>query len=88
MARGLQMAAEGADVLDVGGESTRPGALPVDEAEEMARVLPVISGLRKACRLPLSVDTRRAGVARAALAGGPPSSTTSRPWPIRPCGRS
>ena len=70
VARGLEMASEGADALDIGGESTRPGARPVPEAEERARVLPVIEGLRKTCGLPLSIDTRRASVARAALAAG------------------
>ena len=70
VARGLEMASEGADALDIGGESTRPGARPVPEAEERARVLPVIEGLRKQCALPLSIDTRRASVARAALAAG------------------
>ncbi len=70
MARGLQMASEGADILDVGGESTRPGAAPVPEAEELSRVLPVIEGLRKRTSLPISIDTRRASVARAALAAG------------------
>jgi len=70
VARGLQMASEGADILDVGGESTRPGAAPVPEAEELSRVLPVIEGLRKRTSLPISIDTRRASVARAALAAG------------------
>jgi dihydropteroate synthase len=64
---------QGADLLDVGGESTRPGAEPVDEELELARVLPVIEGLRadpKLAEVPISVDTRHAGVARAALAAG------------------
>ena len=65
------MAAEGADVIDVGGESTRPGALPVDPAEQVRRVVPVLRALRN--RLPdvaFSVDTTRAEVAAAALAAG------------------
>jgi dihydropteroate synthase len=68
---GLQLLEEGADVLDVGGESTRPGSDPVDEEEERARVLPVIEGLRReAPETLLSVDTRKAAVAREALAAG------------------
>jgi dihydropteroate synthase len=70
VARGLALAAEGADVLDVGGESTRPGSLPVPEAEELRRVVPVIEGLRKRTEVLLSVDTTKAGVARAALDAG------------------
>lgn len=64
---------QGADLLDVGGESTRPGAERVDEEVELARVLPVIEGLRAEpmfASTPISVDTRRAAVARAALAAG------------------
>jgi dihydropteroate synthase len=64
---------QGADLLDVGGESTRPGAEPVDEEVELARVLPVIEGLRADpmfASIPISIDTRRAAVARAALAAG------------------
>jgi dihydropteroate synthase len=68
---GLALVAEGADVLDVGGESTRPGARPVPEREERARVVPVIEGLLAAgVRVPVSVDTRKAAVADAALAAG------------------
>lgn len=63
-----QMIAEGADVIDVGGESTRPGASPVDEDEEMRRVLPVIEAL--AGETVVSVDTRKEKVARAAVAAG------------------
>jgi dihydropteroate synthase len=64
---------QGADLLDVGGESTRPGAEPISEQIELARVLPVIEGLRADpafASIPISVDTRRAAVARAALAAG------------------
>jgi dihydropteroate synthase len=70
IAHGLTLAAAGADWLDVGGESTRPGSQPVSAEEERARVLPVIEGLAKQCDVPLSVDTRRAEVAEAALARG------------------
>jgi len=67
---GLALAAEGADLLDVGGESTRPGAAPVPELEELRRVLPVIEGLAAQCPVPISVDTRKPVVARAAVAAG------------------
>src|SRR4051794_3247294 len=66
---GLRMLNEGADVLDVGGESTRPGAARVTEADERARVLPVVAGLAAAGAL-VSVDTARASVAGAALDAG------------------
>jgi dihydropteroate synthase len=66
---GVRMAAEGADLIDVGGESTRPGADPIDEAEERRRVVPVIEGLVGA-GVPISVDTYRAATAEAALSAG------------------
>lgn len=65
---GMQMVAEGADLIDVGGESTRPGSLAVSEEEELRRVLPVIRGLRG--RALISIDTSKASVARAALEAG------------------
>ncbi|MBA4490025.1 dihydropteroate synthase [Paracoccus sp. S1E-3] len=67
IAHGRELIAQGADLLDIGGESTRPGADEVDVAEEIARVVPVIAALRER---PISVDTRKAQVARAALAAG------------------
>jgi dihydropteroate synthase len=71
VARALRLAGEGADVVDVGGESTRPGSPPVGEAEELRRVLPVIEALRaRGFPLPISVDTTKPAVARAALAAG------------------
>lgn len=71
VARALAIAEEGAAVLDVGGESTRPGARSVQPAEELSRVLPVIEALiAQGYPLPISIDTRRASVARAALAAG------------------
>ena len=70
LARGLRFAAEGADILDVGAESTRPGAAPVDGEEEIARLIPVIRALRQATDTPVSVDTYKADVARAALDAG------------------
>jgi dihydropteroate synthase len=71
LARARQMAAEGADLLDVGGESTRPGHEPVRAAEERARVVPVIAALHDALpEMPLSVDTTKAEVALAALDAG------------------
>jgi len=69
--QGLRLAADGADILDVGGESTRPGAEPVSVDEEIARVIPVIEGLRtQAPEIAVSVDTRHPEVARAALGAG------------------
>lgn len=70
VAQALHMAAEGADILDVGGESTRPGSVPISTAEELARVIPSIRAIRAACALPISVDTSKAMVARQALAAG------------------
>lgn len=70
IAGAIAMAAAGADVIDIGGESTRPGAEPVSAQEELDRVMPVIRGLRRAVSIPLSIDTYKAGVARAALAEG------------------
>jgi dihydropteroate synthase len=70
VAHGLQLVAQGAEIIDVGGESTRPGAVPVDEAEELRRVLPVIKQLVGQVKVPISIDTLKSGVARAALAAG------------------
>jgi len=70
VAHGLAMAASGADIIDIGGESSRPGAEPVSEAEELARVIPVIERLRKESAVPISIDTYKANVARAALDAG------------------
>lgn len=70
-ARALALLAEGADVLDLGGESTRPGAPAVPAEEELRRVVPVLERLRgRGCAAPISVDTRKPEVARAALAAG------------------
>jgi dihydropteroate synthase len=66
----LRMQDQGADLLDVGGESTRPGADPVSAAEELARVLPVLERLEDRIRIPVSVDTYKAVVARAAVQAG------------------
>ena len=66
----LRLAAEGADILDIGGESTRPGAADVEADEEARRVLPVIRALASQSDVPISVDTRRASVARAAVEAG------------------
>lgn len=68
--RGLAMVRDGADIVDVGGESTRPGSAPVDVETECARVVPVIAGLRAAGDFVISVDTSKAVVAGAALAAG------------------
>lgn len=64
------MVAAGADLLDIGGESTRPGAPPVTATAEAARVLPVVEAVRAAVRVPISIDTRCGAVAAAALAAG------------------
>src|SRR4051794_3886935 len=68
--RALQMEADGADLIDIGGESTRPGAAPVPASDELARVLPVLKRLAGRIRIPLSIDTYKAEVARAAFAEG------------------
>jgi len=70
IAHGLLLAEEGADLLDIGGESTRPGAEPVSDAEEIARVVPVIEALAKQTSLPISVDTSKPDVMRAAVDAG------------------
>ncbi len=70
VARALQIERDGADILDIGGESTRPGAAPINAEEEIRRIVPVIEVLRGKLRIPISVDTRKADVARAALAAG------------------
>ncbi len=64
------MAQQGADIIDIGGESTRPGGMTVDPDIEKQRVLPVIKELAMECRIPLSIDTRKASVAEAALEAG------------------
>jgi dihydropteroate synthase len=66
----LRMEAAGADIIDIGGESTRPGAEPVSEADERARVVPVIAALASCLKIPISVDTTKANVARAAVDAG------------------
>ncbi|MBI5637891.1 MAG: dihydropteroate synthase [Nitrospinae bacterium] len=68
--RAFKMIEEGADIVDVGGESSRPGARPVPEKEELRRVIPVIEAVRKKSAIPISIDTTKAAVAEAALAAG------------------
>src|ERR1700722_1182242 len=70
VAHARRLIAESADVLDIGAESTRPGAEPADEREEIARVVPVIEALRRESDIPISVDTMKPAVARAAVAAG------------------
>lgn len=70
IAHGLRLAEEGADILDVGGESTRPGAQEVPVEEELRRVVPVIEGLARATALPISIDTSKPEVMRAAVEAG------------------
>ena len=70
VAHGLQLEAEGADILDIGGESTRPGAEPVVAEEELRRVMPVVAALARQVRVPISIDTRNAEVMRRAADAG------------------
>jgi dihydropteroate synthase len=70
IAHGLRMAAEGADIIDVGGQSARPGAEPVTVEEELRRVVPVIEKLRAKIDVPISIDTSKSEVARAAIEAG------------------
>ena len=65
-----KLARDGADWIDIGGESTRPGSMPIDEAEEERRVIPVIKHVRARCAIPVSIDTRKPAIARAALGAG------------------
>jgi dihydropteroate synthase len=83
VATGRQMVADGADLLDVGGESTRPGHAPVDAAEERRRVVPVVAALRAALPgTPISIDTTKPEVAEAALAAG--ASLVNDVWGVGP----
>ena len=70
VAHGLRLVEQGARILDIGGESTRPGAEPVEAADEIARVVPVIEGLRARWDGPISIDTMKPDVARVAVAAG------------------
>ena len=70
ISHGLQLIKDGAGILDVGGESSRPGATPVEETEELRRVLPVIEALKRNTSVPISIDTAKPSVARAALQAG------------------
>src|SRR6516162_924772 len=70
VAHGLDLVRQGADLLDVGGESTRPGAMPVPVEVELERVVPVVEALARQVRVPISVDTSKAEVARHCLGAG------------------
>ncbi|OGW47479.1 MAG: dihydropteroate synthase [Nitrospirae bacterium RBG_19FT_COMBO_58_9] len=70
VAHALRLVEEGADLLDIGAESTRPGADPVDEAEERRRAIPVVTAVARAVTVPISIDTSKASVAQAALDAG------------------
>src|SRR3989344_1164868 len=70
VAQGIQMEKDGADILDIGGESTRPGSTPVTLSDELARVIPVIKRLVKEVNIPISIDTYKVEVARQAIATG------------------
>ena len=68
--RGLQMVEDGADIIDIGAESTRPGAVPVTAEEELRRIIPVLEGLLKKANVPISIDTYKSAVAETALSAG------------------
>ncbi len=73
ISQAIQMVISGVDIIDIGGESTKPGAIPVDEATELARVIPVIEGIRQhpdTESIPISIDTTKASVARSAIQAG------------------
>jgi dihydropteroate synthase len=70
VARALELEQSGADILDIGGESTRPGSTPISARQEITRVMPVLTALRGVIRIPISVDTQKAEVAEAAIAAG------------------
>src|SRR5690349_10349477 len=70
VARAKQLVEQGADIIDVGGESTRPGASPISVEEELARVVPVVAAIAKTVDVPVSIDTSRPEVMRAAVAAG------------------
>ena len=85
---GLRLAAEGADLLDIGGQSTRPGAVPVDPEEELRRVLPVVTALCRQTAVPISVDTSSSTVAAACLdAGAEAINDVTALTPARTCSR-
>lgn len=81
VAQGVRFAQQGADILDVGGESTRPGAAPVSAEEELRRVVPVIRALAAAVSVPISIDTAKAVVAEAALEAG--AALVNDVWGLR-----
>lgn len=81
VAQAQQFTADGADIIDIGGESTRPGSTPVSEAEELSRVIPVIEAVKTAISVPISIDTYRANVAEAALKAG--ASWINDVWGLR-----
>jgi|SRR5579871_112328 dihydropteroate synthase len=70
VARGLEMEREGADIIDIGAESTRPGSWEISAVEELARLLPVLEGLRGKLKIPISVDTQKTAVAEIAIGAG------------------
>lgn len=81
VARAQQMEAEGADIIDIGGESTRPGAIPIPAQEELRRVMPVLERVAEAVKVPLSIDTYKAEVAARALKAG--ASLINDVWGLR-----
>ncbi len=84
VAHAMRLVDEGADLLDVGGESSRPGAEPVGLDEELRRVIPAVEALAPRVAVPISIDTTKAEVARGPWRRAPRSSTTSRRWAATP----
>jgi dihydropteroate synthase len=80
-AEAQRMIASGADILDIGGESTRPGSQAVDEQEELARTIPLITAIRKVSDIPISIDTNKSAVMRAAVAAG--ANMINSIWALR-----
>jgi dihydropteroate synthase len=85
VSQAIQFAADGADIIDIGGESTRPGSSPITVEEELARVIPVIEAVKTAVSLPISIDSYRAEVVEAALDAG--ASWINDVWGLRMDGR-
>jgi dihydropteroate synthase len=81
LAEARRMVASGADILDIGGESTRPGSQAVDEQEELARTIPLITAIREVSAIPISIDTNKSAVMRAAIDAG--ANIINSIWALR-----
>ena len=80
IAHACELVSQGADIIDIGGESTRPGSDPVTEIEEIRRTIPVIKELNDMIKVPISIDTMKPGVARAALEVGASRCRRAQNW--------